>query len=115
MAGVNSRAKGAAGERELAEVLRTKGYTARRGQQFSGANGDADVIGLPYIHIECKRVEALNLDNAFAQSQRDALPGETPIVVHRKNRKPWMVTLTLEDFLELYGRAYNEKEHTGNY
>lgn len=39
---MNSRAKGAKGERELASILRDYGYEARRGQQYSGANGDAD-------------------------------------------------------------------------
>ena len=47
----NSREKGARGERELARVLRQYGYNSRRGQQYSGANGDADVVGLPGIHI----------------------------------------------------------------
>lgn len=54
---MNSRQKGARGERELAKVLRSYGYETRRGQQYCGANGDADVMGLPGIHIECKRVK----------------------------------------------------------
>jgi len=101
MGKINSRAKGAKGERELAEILREHGYTARRGQQFSGANGDPDVVGLPGYHIECKRVEKLNLEAAVDQSIRDARDGETPIVVHRKNRRPWLVTLLLADFLKI--------------
>ena len=58
---MNSRNKGAAGEREVAGILRGYGYKARRGQQYSGANGDADVVGLPGIHIEVKRREKLNI------------------------------------------------------
>lgn len=99
---MNSRAKGAAGERELAKALRFYGYEARRGQQFSGANGDADVVGLPQIHIECKRVQRLNLEDAYAQSKHDARNGEIPVVMHRKDRGKWMVTLNLEDFMEIY-------------
>lgn len=98
----NSRAKGAAGERELAAILRQYGYNARRGQQFSGANGDPDVVGLPGLHIECKRVERLNLQDAFDQSKRDARPGEIPTVFHRRNRCDWQVTLGLEDFIHIY-------------
>lgn len=75
---MNSRQKGAAGERELACILRDYGYNTRRGQQYSGANGDADVVGLPGIHIECKRVERLNISEAMNQSIRDARPGEIP-------------------------------------
>lgn len=60
---MNSRNKGAAGERELAKVLKGYGYDCRRGQQYCGANGDEDVVGLPGLHIECKRVERLNLED----------------------------------------------------
>ena len=72
----NSRQKGARGERELARILREYGYDCRRGQQYCGANGDADVVGLEGIHIECKRVERLNLEDAVAQSVRDSRTGE---------------------------------------
>lgn len=102
---MNSRAKGASGERELAGVLRGYGYTARRGQQYCGANGDADVVGIPGIHIECKRVERLNIEEAMAQSVRDAETNEMPVVIHRKNRKPWLVTLSLEDFIRIIKEA----------
>lgn len=80
----NSRNKGASGERELARKLKEYGYEARRGQQYCGSNGDADVVGLPGIHIECKRVERLNLYDALAQSVADAKTDEKPTVFHRK-------------------------------
>ena len=99
---MNSRDKGARGERELAEKLRELGYCARRGQQYSGANGDADVVGIPGLHIECKRVEKLNLDDAMSQSIRDAREGEIPVVIHRRNRQNWKVTMRLEDFMSLW-------------
>lgn len=101
---VNGRAKGKRAENELANVLKRHGYEARRGQQYSGANGDADVIGVPGLHIECKRVEKLNLDAAMEQSKRDAREGEIPVVIHRKSRQEWRITMTLEDFLRIYGR-----------
>lgn len=110
---MNSREKGARGERELAEKLREYGYQARRGQQFSGINGDADVIGLPGYHIECKRVEKLNIDNAMAQSARDARVGEIPIVCHRRDRKEWLVTIKLKDFMEvLNGKCTEASDET---
>ena len=99
---MNSRQKGARGERELASILKSYGYETRRGQQYSGANGDADVVGLPGVHIECKRVEHLNLYDAMSQSRRDAREGETPVVMHRKNCCDWLVTMRLEDFIEMY-------------
>ena len=99
---MNSRQKGAAGERELAKKLREYGYDCRRGQQYSGANGDADVIGLPGIHIECKRVERLNIDDAMLQAIRDRREGEYPAVFHRKNNHEWLVTMRLDNWIELY-------------
>lgn len=111
---MNSKRKGAAGERELAKVLRQYGYETRRGQQYCGANGDADVVGLPHIHIECKRVEKLNLDNAMSQAISDARPDEFPAVFHRKNHSEWLVTIPLKYFMEIYkeyesGRDVNEQ------
>ena len=106
---MNSRAKGSRGERELALKLRELGYDARRGQQYSGANGDADVVGLPGFHIEVKRVEQINVDKAMTQSIGDARGSETPVVFHRKNRMPWLATMMLEDFLDLYEEAERNK------
>lgn len=99
---INSRQKGARAERQFAEVCREHGYEARRGQQYCGANGDADVIGLPKIHIECKAVERLNIFDAMAQSVRDAKDGEIPIVAHKKNNTKWLITMEAESFFELY-------------
>lgn len=98
----NSRDKGARGERELARKLREYGYGCRRGQQYSGANGDADVVGLGGVHIECKRVERLDLYGAMAQAKADARDGDMPIVMHRRNACEWMVTMSLADWIELY-------------
>ena len=95
---MNSKEKGKRGERELAKTLREYGYDCRRGQQFCGANGDADVIGLPGIHIECKRVEHLNIYSAMAQAVSDCPHGKLPVVMHRKNNHQWLVTMKLLHF-----------------
>ena len=63
------------------------------------------MIGIPGLHIECKRVEKLNIDDALEQSIRDAKDGELPVVMHRKNRKPWKVTLELDEFMKLLKAA----------
>lgn len=99
---INSRQKGARGERELAGYLREYGYDMRRGQQYCGANGDADVVGLPGIHIECKRVEKLNIYDAISQASHDKKENEIPTVMHRKNNHEWLVTMKLEDWIEIY-------------
>ena len=102
MGKINSRDKGKRGELEIAHIMQDYGFDARRGQQFSGIQGDADVVGVPHLHLEIKRVQALNLDKAMEQSRRDAREGEIPTVVHRKNRQEWRITLSLEDFMPMY-------------
>lgn len=102
---MNSKKKGKRGELEIAHILQDRGYDARRSQQFCGAMGDADVIGLPGVHIEVKRVEALNIENAMQQSRVDAREGEIPVVFHRRNGKKWLVTMELTDWLDLYEKG----------
>ncbi len=102
----NSKRKGAKGERELSSKLREYGFNTRRGQQYCGANGDADVVGLPGVHIECKRVQKLNLYDAMAQAKSDAKEGEIPTVFHRKDRCEWLITMGLDDYMKMYKTYY---------
>ena len=99
---INSRNKGAVGERELSAYLAERGFPARRGQQFKGGGDSPDVQceGLARFHIECKRVEKGNPYEWFEQAKRDGV-GKIPVVMHRKNRKDWLVVMRLDDFLQL--------------
>ena len=99
---INGKQKGKRGELELVKKLKEYGYDCKRSVQYCGANGDADVIGLPGIHIECKRVERLNIDEAMLQAIRDRREAEYPTVFHRKNNHEWLVTMRLEDWIEIY-------------
>lgn len=72
---MNSKAKGSAGERELAAILTAKGFPARRNdQRYLGGVGRPDVTadGLEDYHIEVKRVERLNVGEAMQQAIHDA-------------------------------------------
>lgn len=60
------------------------------------------MAGLPGIHIECKRVENLNIHKAYEQAVRDSEGKAIPAVFHRRNREPWMVTINLDHFMEMY-------------
>lgn len=99
---VNSKQKGARFERQLASKLREYGYDCRRGQQYCGANGDADVVGLPGLHIEAKHQETMRLYDWMAQAKRDAKDNELSAVFHKKNNAPILATMELTDFMELY-------------
>lgn len=104
MSGKRSQRKGAVGERELVGVLREYGFSdvERGGSQTYGTIPDC--IGLPDIHIEVKCVERLNLDTAMDQAIRDSerFGDGHPSVFHRRNRRPWMVTMLLSDWIKLY-------------
>lgn len=101
---MNSKQKGARGEREWAAFCREQGYDCRRTAQYCGKTGDAaDVVGLPGIHQEVKRVERLNIEEAMFQATRDAFKrGGIPVVAHRKNNADWLVTMKAEDWFKLY-------------
>lgn len=102
--GKSSQRKGAAGERELAALLSAAGYECQRGGSLTFGE-IPDVLGLPGIHVEVKRVEKLNVGEAMEQAIRDSdrmLDG-MPALFHRRNRKPWLVTMRLQDWLKLYG------------
>jgi len=98
--GKSQRNKGKRGEREFAALCRQYGYDCKRGQQYSGIGGE-DVVGLPNIHIEVKRVEKLNLLDAMEQSIRDA-KGRIPIVAHRRNNSMWLITMRADDWFTIY-------------
>ena len=103
--GKASQRKGADGERELAGILRGHGYDIERGGSLS--YGEApDLVGLPGVHIEVKRVERLNVPAAFRQAQRDSerFRDGAPALFHRRSREPWLVTMELKDWLKLYGK-----------
>lgn len=99
---VNSKQKGARFERLLASKLREHGYDTRRTAQYCGNTGDAaDVVGLPHIHIEAKHQEQMRLYEWMAQAKRDAKSG-LPAVFHKKNNAAILVTMELEDFMQIY-------------
>lgn len=99
----NSKAKGARFERMLASKFREYGYECRRGQQYSGANGDADVVGLPGIWIEAKHQERMRLYDWMEQAKRDSQGTDNiPAVFHKKNNAEILVTMELADWMNLY-------------
>ena len=97
---MNSREKGKKGELEFSKFCREQGFDVRRGQQYSGIEGE-DVVGLDGIHVEVKRTQKLNIYDAMAQAIGDS-KGKIPIVAHRRSHDYWKVTMRAEDFFKLY-------------
>lgn len=113
---INSRQKGARGEREFRDLLRAEGYSARRGQQFSGANGDPDVVCpcLPWAHWEVKCVERYDLPAWLQQAKDDAAKtGRVPIVAHTRNWEGWNISMPWEYFVELLRGDHLDDDYRG--
>ena len=103
---INSRRKGAAGERELANYLREQGWQkARRTQQYAGnpEGGSGDVVcdNFPF-HIEGKRCQQIKPEQWMAQAKADCPASKIPSVFFRRNgEKKWLVILQADDVCEI--------------
>ena len=101
--GKMSREKGAQGEREAAEKLNeVLGTKYHRGRQYHGGTDSPDLAGgLPGLHVEVKRVEALRLYPSLEQARKDGGTGRVPMVMHRPSRKPWVAVVYVDDLIRL--------------
>lgn len=106
--------KGAEGERELADFLNAAGFHVKRGGSLTYGTVP-DLTGLKGIHIECKRCEALRLTEWLQQSVDDSrrFRDGLPTVFHRKNRQPWLVTMRLIDWLQIYRKSIENDSKRG--
>ena len=103
---VNSKQKGARGEREVVSILKHEGYQdVKRGQQYCGLQGNADVVGMRGLYIEVKRRLIKSISDWLHKAMCESLKkgeGEYPIVFHRGDSEDWMVTMYLEHFIPIY-------------
>lgn len=115
-----SRTKGAEGEREVVAIFYAWGFHAKRSlvQSRSGTEAcDVIVEGLPYW-VEVKRgKKAANPYPALKQAM-DAADGQPVMVIGRADRSPTIVSMYVEDFMELlrsaYPGAWSERTNAGN-
>ena len=112
MSGRSAQRKGRAAEIELARYLQEAGFADARPGDPLNYGRQADVSGVSGLHIECKRHERLEMAKWYAQAAADAerMQDGKPAVIYRQNRRQWMITLSLADFLELRGGADNGKD-----
>lgn len=111
---MNSRRKGKTGELALVRKLKEYGYDVRRSQQYAGINHDADVVGIDHLHIECKYT-AQGHGKTYEwieQAVRDKKSDEIPVVMHKKvsqeyRGNEWLVTMSLDDFMKMWGEYDN--------
>ena len=99
MAGLSSRRKGANAERELAQLLTEHGFEARRDGRLQ-----ADLAhNLKGTHVEVKRSEKPTFLKWCDQAERDAFAFgfRSWAVFWRASRRPWTVTIPVEEFVRL--------------
>jgi Holliday junction resolvase len=100
MNGRGKRNKGAAGERELAGILKDHlGFEVKR--NLGQARDGADDITIQKFRIEVKRQERLQVDKWSEQVESCSKSGEIPVLAYRRNGQPWRVCLKLDDFIPL--------------
>ena len=96
-----SKDKGKRGELEVAAIIRSHGFEARRGQQRRGGPDSPDVIhSIPNVHVEVKFRQRVSLYEALDKAAEEAL-GEVPVIFHRPVRKGWLITMNADDFLRI--------------
>ena len=113
----NSVKKGKEFENEIAHQIEERlGGRAWR-TPCSGAKWwqKADIAGKGNIvverfHIEAKRQERVNLEDAYGQALRGAGPDKMPLVVTRRNRDISMVYMKWDDFLALMEELQNAQD-----
>ena len=102
----SSQRKGREAELELVKVLHGFGFESVQAGEPVSYGSTPDLVGLPGIHVEVKRVERLNVSQAMNQAERDSerFQDGVAVIFHRRNREPWMVTMNLDDFMKIYRR-----------
>jgi hypothetical protein len=95
---VNTRRKGVAFEREVAEAFEAAGFEVRGLE----AGGDHLVICRDgsVLHLEAKRREHLKLDTWLRQQEADCPPNVRRALVFRLSRRPAYVVEPLAQFVE---------------
>ena len=109
----SARSKGKGFERELAkeieERLGGRAYRSPSSGAMWYAKQDVVCTGniMQRFHIEAKRQERVNLEEAYGQALRGAETDKIPIVVTRRSRDISMVYMTWDNFLSLMEELQN--------
>ncbi len=102
MSGASSRRKGADWERALVHRFRDAMPDAliRRGLQYRSGEEVPDVE-VPCFWVESKAHRRTNVREAMRQAVETCPPGRWPLAVCKDDGQPPLVTMQLDDFLEL--------------
>lgn len=102
---INSRSKGARGEREVRDFLQkvVDEVAAEKKMLFApevkrnlmqSMEGGHDLVGIPGIAVEVKFCENPQVDKWWEQTLKQARRTDAePILIYRKTRAPWQVVM----------------------
>lgn len=101
MAGRASKAKGYRGEIEVKEILEgivseVYGRAGIAPPELSRSPHGRDLVGLPWIAVEVKRVERDNpfmLSSWWNQAKEQAGLNREPVLFYRMNSRPWNIRM----------------------
>jgi hypothetical protein len=96
--GKAERDKGLRGEREVFHEFEDAGFTVRK---LEGRGDNLVMIGDFVFHVETKRQETIHIQKWSRQAEEEAPDFATPLVVYRRSRDPWRVSLPLGRFIGL--------------
>ena len=118
---INSRQKGARGERAFRDLLREHGYEAHRGCQFSGKSPDGstspDINCNLDLHFEVKHCQSWPIQNWIAQAKGDSERIGNPwVIAAKRNHSEWTMMMSSETFFSLIrgDHANADSRHTGS-
>ena len=111
MARINSRNKGASGERQAAEWLyyNLGLHTKPERNLEQVRSGGGDLVGVGCFCVEVKRCQTLQIKKWWKQTTKSANDrAEHPVLMYRKNGEPWkfIVDDTLDILTESGFRKY---------
>ena len=102
--GKAARTRGHEFELQICKLLNKRGFyavTSRSESKRLDDLGSDIVTDFPY-HLKCKFVEALSRPNhKLLAEMKKALTDKPPAVIHKRANKGIIVSLLLDDFLEL--------------
>jgi hypothetical protein len=93
---MNSRAKGARGEREFITLHLAPYWPDARRNLDQFTDDKRDVARVAGVHFQIKRTERLELWAAIHQAETEAVNTDLPVVAFRRNRSPWYCVLPAE-------------------
>ncbi len=103
-AGRSARIKGHSFERDICKLLNSKGFIAVTSRSESRRLDDAggDIVSDFPFHIQAKAVERMSMPvHDLLKSMSKAMPDKPPTVWHKRANKGIVVSLQLNDFIEL--------------